>query len=306
MRNHTEVMRRFLSGNFRSKKKIWILLDRASRVDFVPLLEKAAPSKLAMVFIQTWIWKIAISIIDIVMCSSMPPFDYFITATDLQKEVLGRHLLDKDTKIPIYNVNGHFGNIDGTTRGQPPRFDVLTARLDPENASIGHSVVAQAHEQLPAFSLIFMGRVDLRQHTWFRLCSTRLYSPALGHADLKQICPRYQAYLTTSQWETFSFDFSGGGWSRFVCWALIAHYEIRLYKKRWKWNFWCLISWDSARRKRLVKKSWTSWSSSLKATSRIHQASCQTWPLLTSISRQKSGKEGLWWRWGNSAEKKYK
>lgn len=77
-----------------------MLLDRASRMDFArPLLEKDHPSKLAMVFHSEhefengqlnyeyyYVFKYA------------KRFDYFITATDLQKKSWSRHLPNKDAK----------------------------------------------------------------------------------------------------------------------------------------------------------------------------------------------------------------
>ena len=82
------------------KEEDLILLDRASRMDFArPLLEKVAPSKLAMVFHSEhefenghlnyeyyYVFKYA------------KRFDYFITATDLQKKSWSKHFINKDAK----------------------------------------------------------------------------------------------------------------------------------------------------------------------------------------------------------------
>ena len=55
------------------------------------------------------------------------------------------------------------------------------------------------------FSLIFMGRGEKRTicATWIQELAAQDYIHLRGHADLQQIYPCYQAYLTTSQWETF-------------------------------------------------------------------------------------------------------
>ncbi|MFR6445149.1 MAG: glycosyl transferase family 1, partial [Streptococcus sp.] len=150
--NHTEVMRRFLS-QLSLKEEDLILLDRASRMDFArPLLEKAAPSKLAMVFHSEhefenghlnyeyyYVFKYA------------KRFDYFITATDLQKEVLEQTLAEKGCQgIPIYSIPvGHLEELTESQGDRPP-FSVLTAsRLDPrKRIDLAIRVVAQAHEQL--------------------------------------------------------------------------------------------------------------------------------------------------------------
>ncbi len=84
---------------------------------------------------------------------------------------------------------------------------MLTAsRLDPrKRIDLAIRVVAQAHENSQPFSLIFMGRVekpDNLRHLIQELAAQD-YIHLRGHADLQQIYPRYQAHLTTSQWETF-------------------------------------------------------------------------------------------------------
>ena len=160
--NHTEVMRRFLL-QLSLKEEDLILLDRASRMDFArPLLEKDAPSKLAMVFHSEhefenghlnyeyyYVFKYA------------KRFDYFITATDLQKEVLEQTLAKQGCKgIPIYSIP--VGHLEELTESQGDRspFSVLTAsRLDPRKCiDLAIRVVAQAHEQLPALQFDIYGK----------------------------------------------------------------------------------------------------------------------------------------------------
>lgn len=164
--NHTEVMRRFLS-QLSLKQEDLILLDRASRMDFArPLLEKAAPSKLAMVFHSEhefenghlnyeyyYVFKYA------------KRFDYFITATDLQKEVLEQTLAKQGCQgIPIYSIPvGHLEELTESLGDRPP-FSVLTAsRLDPrKRIDLAIRVVAQAHERLPALQFDIYGKGEKR------------------------------------------------------------------------------------------------------------------------------------------------
>ena len=207
--NHTEVMRRFLSP-LSLKEEDLILLDRASRMDFArPLLENVAPSKLAMVFHSEhefenghlnyeyyYVFKYA------------KRFDYFITATDLQKEVLEQTLAEQGCQgIPIYSIPvGHLEELTESLGDRPP-FSVLTAsRLDPrKRIDLAIRVVAQAHEQLPALQFDIYGKggeADNLCHLIQELAAQD-YIHLRGHADLQQIYPCYQAYLTTSQWETF-------------------------------------------------------------------------------------------------------
>lgn len=207
--NHTEVMRRFLL-QLSLKEEDLILLDRASRMDFArPLLEKDAPSKLAMVFHSEhefenghlnyeyyYVFKYA------------KRFDYFITATDLQKEVLEQTLAKQGCKgIPIYSIP--VGHLETLTEPQGYRqpYSVITAsRLDPrKRIDLVIRVVAQAKKRLPALQFDIYGKggeADRLQHLIQELAAQD-YIHLRGHADLKQIYPCYQVYLTTSQWETF-------------------------------------------------------------------------------------------------------
>ena len=207
--NHTEVMRRFLL-QLSLKEEDLILLDRASRMDFArPLLEKDAPSKLAMVFHSEhefenghlnyeyyYVFKYA------------KRFDYFITATDLQKEVLEQTLAKQGCKgIPIYSIP--VGHLETLTEPQGYRqpYSVITAsRLDPrKRIDLVIRVVTQAKKRLPALQFDIYGKggeADRLQHLIQELAAQD-YIHLRGHADLKQIYPCYQVYLTTSQWETF-------------------------------------------------------------------------------------------------------
>lgn len=207
--NHTEVMRRFLL-QLSLKEEDLILLDRASRMDFArPLLEKDAPSKLAMVFHSEhefenghlnyeyyYVFKYA------------KRFDYFITATDLQKEVLEQTLVKQGCKgIPIYSIP--VGHLETLTEPQGDRqpYSVITAsRLDPrKRIDLVIRVVAQAKKRLPALQFDIYGKggeADRLQHLIQELAAQD-YIHLRGHADLQQIYPCYQVYLTTSQWETF-------------------------------------------------------------------------------------------------------
>ena len=207
--NHTEVMRRFLL-QLSLKEEDLILLDRASRMDFArPLLEKDAPSKLAMVFHSEhefenghlnyeyyYVFKYA------------KRFDYFITATDLQKEVLEQTLAKQGCKgIPIYSIP--VGHLETLTEPQGDRqpYSVITAsRLDPrKRIDLVIRVVAQAKKRLPALQFDIYGKggeADRLQHLIQELVAQD-YIHLRGHADLQQIYPCYQVYLTTSQWETF-------------------------------------------------------------------------------------------------------
>ena len=207
--NHTEVMRRFLL-QLSLKEEDLILLDRASRMDFArPLLEKDAPSKLAMVFHSEHEFENGHLNYDYYYVFKYAKrFDYFITATDLQKEVLEQTLAKQGCKgIPIYSIP--VGHLETLTEPQGYRqpYSVITAsRLDPrKRIDLVIRVVAQAKKRLPALQFDIYGKggeADRLQHLIQELAAQD-YIHLRGHADLKQIYPCYQVYLTTSQWETF-------------------------------------------------------------------------------------------------------
>ena len=207
--NHTEVMRRFLL-QLSLKEEDLILLDRASRMDFArPLLEKDVPSKLAMVFHSEHEFEnVHLNYEYYYVFKYAKRFDYFITATDLQKEVLEQTLVKQGCKgIPIYSIP--VGHLETLTEPQGDRqpYSVITAsRLDPrKRIDLVIRVVAQAKKRLPALQFDIYGKggeADRLQHLIQELAAQD-YIHLRGHADLQQIYPCYQVYLTTSQWETF-------------------------------------------------------------------------------------------------------
>ena len=207
--NHTEVMRRFLL-QLSLKEEDLILLDRASRMDFArPLLEKDVPSKLAMVFHSEHEFEnVHLNYEYYYVFKYAKRFDYFITATDLQKEVLEQTLVKQGCQgIPIYSIP--VGHLETLTEPQGDRqpYSVITAsRLDPrKRIDLVIRVVAQAKKRLPALQFDIYGKggeADRLQHLIQELAAQD-YIHLRGHADLQQIYPCYQAYLTTSQWETF-------------------------------------------------------------------------------------------------------
>ena len=241
--NHTEVMRRFLL-QLSLKEEDLILLDRASRMDFArPLLEKDAPSKIAMVFHSEhefenghlnyeyyYVFKYA------------KRFDYFITATDLQKEVLEQTLVKQGCKgIPIYSIP--VGHLETLTEPQGDRqpYSVITAsRLDPrKRIDLVIRVVAQAKKRLPALQFDIYGKggeADRLQHLIQELAAQD-YIHLRGHADLKQIYPCYQAYLTTSQWETFGLTLMEAAGSGLALLGFDARYGNPTFIKEGKNGF---------------------------------------------------------------------
>ena len=167
-------------------------------MDFaLSFVEKVSPSKLAMVFhSEHGIWKMAISIMNINMCSSMP--NASITLNTLsdgssKKKFLEQTLAKQGCQgIPIYSIPvGHLEELMNHKETDLP--SVLTAPFDPrKRIDLAIRVVAQAHEQLQPFSLIFMERVescDNLCHLIQELGKRQDYIHLRGHADLQQIYP---------------------------------------------------------------------------------------------------------------------
>jgi len=159
-----------------------------------PLLEQRSPAKLAMVFHSEhefengqlnyeyyYVFKYA------------QRFDAFITATEAQKEVLQQTLAKQDCHgMPIYTIPvGHLEKLTGSLEGK---------RLD-----LAIRVVATAHLTMPdlRFDIYGKGGEEDNLQNLIQELGAQDYIHLRGHADLQQIYPCYQAYLTTSQWETF-------------------------------------------------------------------------------------------------------
>ena len=205
----TEVMRRFLS-KLSLKKEDLILLDRASRMEFArPLLEQRSPAKLAMVFHSEhefengqlnyeyyYVFKYA------------QRFDFFITATEAQKAVLETTLhkqgLDNATiyALPV----GHLDSLSYPDGQRKPLSLITASRLDPrKRLDLAIRAVALAHDKVPNLHFDIYGK-GVEQENLEHLIDdlgAGSYIHLRGHANLQQIYPQYELYVTTSQWETF-------------------------------------------------------------------------------------------------------
>ena len=83
---------------------------------------------------------------------------------------------------------------------------MTASRLDPrKRLDLAIRVVATAHLTMPdlRFDIYGKGGEEDNLQNLIQELGAQDYIHLRGHADLQQIYPYYQAYLTTSQWETF-------------------------------------------------------------------------------------------------------
>ena len=190
--SQTEVMRRFLDCLSLTQEDT-LLLDRAALIAFArPILELQSPAKLGFVFHSEhefengglyyeyyYIFKYA------------QRFDFFITATEAQKVVL-------ETTLHKQGLN------NATIYALPVGH--LASRLDPrKRLDLAIRAVALAHDKVPNLHFDIYGK-GVEQENLEHLIAdlgAGSYIHLRGHANLQQIYPQYELYVTTSQWETF-------------------------------------------------------------------------------------------------------
>lgn len=207
--SQTEVMRRFLARLSLTQEDT-LLLDRAALIAFArPILELQSPAKLGFVFHSEhefengglyyeyyYIFKYA------------QRFDFFITATEAQKAVL-ETTLDKQglDNATIYALPvGHLDSLSYPDGQRKPLSLITASRLDPrKRLDLAIRAVALAHDKEPNLNFDIYGK-GVEQENLEQLIAdlgAGSYIHLRGHANLQQIYPQYELYVTTSQWETF-------------------------------------------------------------------------------------------------------
>ena len=204
----TEVMRRFLA-RLPLTDADTLLLDRASLMEFMrPIYELNSPAKLGFVFHSEhefengdlyyeyyYIFKYA------------HRFDFFITATEAQKAVLKNTLQKQSIDATIYALAvGHLDKLSFPVEQRKPLSLMTASRLDPrKRLDLAIRAVALAHQKEPNLRFDIYGKGG-EQENLQELIDTlgaNDYIKLRGHADLQEIYPQYELYVTTSQWETF-------------------------------------------------------------------------------------------------------
>lgn len=207
--SQTEVMRRFLDCLSLTQEDT-LLLDRAALIAFArPILELQSPAKLGFVFHSEhefengglyyeyyYIFKYA------------QRFDFFITATEAQKAVLETTLQKQGlNNATIYALPvGHLDSLSYPDGQRKPLSLITASRLDPrKRLDLAIRAVALAHQKEPNLSFDIYGKGGEQENLQELIDTLEAndYIKLRGHADLRDIYPQYELYITTSQWETF-------------------------------------------------------------------------------------------------------
>ena len=205
----TQVLERFLARLDLGKEDI-LLLDRASLMDFSrPILEQKTSAHLGFVFhSEHEFLNGSLNYEYYYVFKYMQRFDFLLTATELQKEVLLETFKKQGIDVlPIYVLPvGHLDQLQQPSSPRQPLSLMTASRLDPrKRIDLAIRAVALAYQRVPALQFHIFGKGEeeptLRQ--LIQDLHADDYILLQGHADLESLYPQYQVYVTTSQWETF-------------------------------------------------------------------------------------------------------
>ncbi len=207
--SQTEVMRRFLARLSLTREDT-LLLDRAALIAFArPILELHSPAKLGFVFHSEHEFKNGGLYYEYYYIFKYAErFDFFITATEAQKAVLETTLHKQGlNNATIYALPvGHLDSLSYPDGQRKPLSLITASRLDPrKRLDLAIRAVALAHDKEPDLHFDIYGK-GVEQANLEQLIDdlgAGSYIHLRGHANLQQIYPQYELYVTTSQWETF-------------------------------------------------------------------------------------------------------
>lgn len=207
--SQTEVMRRFLARLSLTQEDT-LLLDRAALIAFArPILELQSPAKLGFVFHSEHEFKNGELYYEYYYIFKYADrFDFFITATEAQKAVLETTLHKQGlNNATIYALPvGHLDSLSYPDGQRKPLSLITASRLDPrKRLDLAIRAVALAHDKEPDLHFDIYGK-GVEQANLEQLIDdlgAGSYIHLRGHANLQQIYPQYELYVTTSQWETF-------------------------------------------------------------------------------------------------------
>lgn len=207
--SQTEVMRHFLARLSLTQEDT-LLLDRAALIAFArPILELHSPAKLGFVFHSEHEFKNGGLYYEYYYIFKYAQrFDFFITATEAQKAVLEITLHKQgQNNATIYALPvGHLDSLSYPDGQRKPLSLITASRLDPrKRLDLAVRAVALAHDKVPNLHFDIYGN-GVEQENLEHLIDdlgAGSYIHLRGHANLQQIYPQYELYVTTSQWETF-------------------------------------------------------------------------------------------------------
>lgn len=207
--SQTEVMRRFLDCLSLTQEDT-LLLDRAALIAFArPILELQSPVKLGFVFHSEHEFKNGGLYYEYYYIFKYAQrFDFFITATEAQKAVLETTLQEQGlNNATIYALPvGHLDNLSYPDGQRKPLSLITASRLDPrKRLDLAIRAVALAHQKEPnlRFDIYGKGGEQENLQDLIDTLGANDYIQLRGHADLRDVYPQYELYVTTSQWETF-------------------------------------------------------------------------------------------------------
>lgn len=207
--SQTEMMRRFIRKlNFTSEDII--ILDRASLLEFSrPILERESAAKVGFVFHSEHEFGVdSLNYEYYYVFKNAERFDFFIVATDAQKEILQATLANRGiSTFPIYVIPvGHLDKLNKPIFERTPFSLISASRLDyRKRLDLAIRAVALAHDKQPLlqFDIFGKGNQHDRLQDLIRSLGAEDYIHLRGYAKLEEVYPHYHAYITTSQWETF-------------------------------------------------------------------------------------------------------
>ena len=207
--SQTEVMRRFLARLSLTQEDT-LLLDRAALIAFArPILELQSPAKLGFVFHSEHEFKNGGLYYEYYYIFKYAQrFDFFITATEAQKAVLETTLQKQGLdNAAIYALAvGHLEKLSFPEEQRKPLSLMTASRLDPrKRLDLAIRAVALAHQKEPnlRFDIYGKGGEQENLQDLIDTLGANDYIQLRGHADLRDVYPQYELYVTTSQWETF-------------------------------------------------------------------------------------------------------
>ena len=208
-----ELMRHFLKS-LQFKPSDLVLLDRETGIAQV-VFEETQVAKLGVV-VHAEHYSENVTDDDYILWNNYYDYqftnadkvDFFIVATDRQKEILAQQFSQYTSHQPtIYTIP--VGSLDSLTKPKHYRkaYSMMTASRLAQEKHIDWLVqaVIQARKTLPylSFDIYGSGGTEARLREIIKEANAESYIRLMGHADLTTVYSQYEVYLTASTSEGF-------------------------------------------------------------------------------------------------------
>ncbi|SYW05740.1 Glycosyltransferase Gtf1 [Oenococcus oeni] len=208
-----ELVEYFVSS-LKLTNKDFVIIDRSTRIG--PSIMKAKGNAKVGIVIHADHFNKGLTDEDYILWNNFYEFqfenanyiDFFITATEKQKDLLRKHFSKYTSMSPrIFDIP--VGSIDKLIRPSNPRkqFSVMTASRIAAEKHIDWAIksVVGAHKILPqiTFDIYGKGGQEQQLNSLIKQLNASDYVHLKGHADLSDIYKHYQLYLSTSTSEGF-------------------------------------------------------------------------------------------------------